>query len=180
MPSAFAHTLFPLCLRAGLGRRLVSLRLSGLAVLSGMLPDLDVLAFSLHIPYGSQWGHRGAFHSLVAALAWALLATTQSARLKASRLAVFVTILVSTASHTLLDAMTSGGKGVALLWPFTPERFFFPFRPILVSPIGRAFFSSRGLRVLGSELVWVGLPALALCLVLIALRLGRTRAARKD
>jgi len=179
MPSAIAHTFVPLCLRAGLGGRLVSFRLSLLAALSGALPDIDVLAFSLHIPYGSPWGHRGALHSLVAALAWALLATTQSARLKASRACVFAVILVSTASHTLLDAMTTGGKGVALLWPFTAGRFFFPFRPILVSPIGRAFFSSRGLRVLGSEICWVGLPALALCLALVAVRLHRKRSAGK-
>lgn len=172
MPSAIAHTFVPLCLRPGLGGRLVSFRLSVLAALSGTLPDIDVLAFSLHIPYGSPWGHRGALHSLVAALAWALLATAQSARLKASRVCVFAVILVSTASHALLDAMTTGGKGVALLWPFTAERFFFPFRPILVSPIGRAFLSSRGLHVLGSEICWVGLPSLALCLVLVAVRLG--------
>ena len=33
-----------------------------------------------------------------------------------------------------------------------------PVRMIQVSPIGRAFFSEYGLRVLLSELVWVWLP----------------------
>jgi len=30
--------------------------------------------------------------------------------------------------HGLLDMITNGGKGVAFLWPFTSERFFFPAR----------------------------------------------------
>jgi len=56
------------------------------------------------------------------------------------------------ASHPLLDALTDGGLGVALLWPFSAERFFFPWRPIPVSPIGVGFFSLRGIRVALAEL----------------------------
>jgi len=48
------------------------------------------------------------------------------------------------------------------LWPLTNERFFFAFRPILVSPIGTRFFSARAVDVLGSEICWVGLPSLGL------------------
>ena len=56
--------------------------------------------------------------------------------------------------------MTNGGLGVALLAPFSEERFFFSFRPIQVSPIGAgAFFTEWGLRVLKSEGLWVGLPS---------------------
>ncbi|NII73881.1 hypothetical protein FHW84_002454 [Dyella sp. SG562] len=58
---------------------------------------------------------------------------------------------------------------MALAWPFASERFFFPWRPIAVSPIGARFFSARGLSVLASELRWVWLPcglaALAMWLV---------------
>ncbi len=56
------------------------------------------------------------------------------------------------ASHGLLDAMTDGGKGVALLWPLTTKRFFFAWRPIPVAPIGAGFLSLRGLRVALVEL----------------------------
>ena len=54
-------------------------------------------------------------------------------------------------SHPLLDAMTDGGLGVALLWPFSNERFFAPWTPIPVSPIGARMLSRRGLYVLAVE-----------------------------
>jgi inner membrane protein len=66
-------------------------------------------------------------------------------------------------SHGLLDAMTDGGLGVALLWPWTPQRIFFPWRPIPVAPIGLHLFSLRGLYVLGWE-VLVFLPVWMLAL----------------
>jgi inner membrane protein len=65
-----------------------------------------------------------------------------------------------TASHGMLDAMTDGGLGVAFFAPFDNARYFFPWRPILVSPIGIAqFFSGYGLDVLLSEFVWIWVPA---------------------
>jgi inner membrane protein len=68
-------------------------------------------------------------------------------------------LFLATAAHGVLDAMTTGGLGVAFFSPWNPERYFFGFRPIAVSPIGiKAFFSGVGLRVLGSEALWVGLP----------------------
>jgi inner membrane protein len=70
-------------------------------------------------------------------------------------------------SHGLLDAMTDGGLGVAFFAPFHNERFFFPWTPIRVSPIGAGFFSARGLTTLKSELLWVWLPCV------VAATLGR-------
>jgi inner membrane protein len=67
-----------------------------------------------------------------------------------------------TASHGLLDALTDGGLGVAFFAPFDAGRYFLPWTPIRVSPIGLGFFSARGAEVLASEVVWVWLPALAL------------------
>jgi len=57
------------------------------------------------------------------------------------------------ASHPLLDCLTDGGLGCALLWPFSNERFFAPWRPIPVAPIGPAFLSARGLRIAVTEVV---------------------------
>ena len=66
----------------------------------------------------------------------------------------------------LLDAMTDGGRGVALLAPYSNERYFLPWTPIEVSPLGvRAFFSQRGLIVMKSEMLWVWLPAAALVIL---------------
>jgi inner membrane protein len=73
---------------------------------------------------------------------------------------------LATASHGLLDAMTDGGLGVAFFSPFATTRYFLPWRPILVSPIGvTRFFSPRGLAVLRGEIFWIWLPAaiLAFC-----------------
>jgi len=80
-----------------------------------------------------------------------------------------------TASHGLLDALTDGGLGVAFFSPFNTRRYFFPWRPLHVSPIGAvSFFSPRGVRVLQSELVWVWLPVLVATAVFWAWRPWRS------
>jgi inner membrane protein len=59
--------------------------------------------------------------------------------------------------------MTDGGLGIAFFSPFDLQRYFLPWRPIHVSPIGVGrFFGARGLRILWSETVWVWLPVLAI------------------
>jgi inner membrane protein len=66
----------------------------------------------------------------------------------------------------LLDAMTDGGLGVAFFAPFSNTRYFLPWTPIRVSPIGVSrFFTERGLAVLKSEVVWIWIPAAVLALV---------------
>jgi len=71
----------------------------------------------------------------------------------------------------VLDAMTSGGGGVAFFAPFVNERYFFPWRPILVSPLDpRRFFTARGIAILRNEFVWVWTPSIAFALVTRALR----------
>ena len=72
-------------------------------------------------------------------------------------------VLIAALAGGWLDAFTNGGSGIQLLWPLTDERYFMPWQPIAVSPIGvRNFISSYGLYVLYSEAKWVWLPALAL------------------
>ena len=62
--------------------------------------------------------------------------------------------------------MTSGGLGVAFFSPWDNTRYFLPWRPIVVSPIGiENFFSEWGWNVIQSELIWIGLPCLALILL---------------
>jgi inner membrane protein len=159
--SAFAHIAIPVVLCVAFTAKPLRLRLFLLAALASVLPDVDVIAFRLGIAYESQWGHRGFTHSLVFAAALAFSLTVFQRELRASRSAIFWVLFVSCSSHALLDAMTNGGLGVALFWPFNNERFFFPFRPIEVSPIGIAnFFTERGLQVIASEIEWVFLPAI--------------------
>jgi inner membrane protein len=85
--------------------------------------------------------------------------------LRCRRWLAFVLIFAAVASHIALDAATNGGLGVAAFWPLSNERYFFPWRPIQVSPLSlHAFFSERGLNVLRSEFFWVWLPCLSLAL----------------
>ena len=48
--------------------------------------------------------------------------------------------------------MTDGGLGCALLWPFSLSRYFAPWRPIPVAPIGLDFLSLDGAMVSAIEL----------------------------
>jgi len=82
-----------------------------------------------------------------------------------------------TVSHGILDAMTDGGRGVAFFAPFDDTRYFFPFRPIKVSPIGLSFFTARGLDVIWSEFLWVCIPGTIIAAAVLSLRkLRRLRA----
>ena len=135
-----------------------------------MLPDADVIGFAFGVRYADLLGHRGLSHSFVfAAVVAGLVATTFEAR-RRQWLWLAAYFAAVTASHPLLDALTDGGLGVALFAPFSNERYFFPWRPIAVSPIGAGFFSARGGRVLLSELQWILLPSAAVSVVLWASR----------
>lgn len=112
-----------------------------------LLPDADVLAFAFHVPYANQFGHRGATHSVVFALAIAALARVVFR--KPWRVAALISAVV--ASHPMLDMLTDGGLGCALWWPLSQQRLFWPWRPLPVAPIGLGMLSSRGLRVLALE-----------------------------
>jgi inner membrane protein len=165
VPTPFTHPAVPLAIAAGLGRARVPLRLAAAGAIASVLPDADVVAFRLGIPYSHPFGHRGASHSLAFAFVVALVAAALHGRLGASRRATFALVLAAAASHPLLDALTDGGLGVALLWPLSDERFFWPFRPIGVSPISPSrLLSARAARVFGSEARWVWAPCAAAAL----------------
>jgi inner membrane protein len=124
-------------------------RMVGWSALS-LLPDADVIAFQFGIPYSAPFGHRGASHSFVAAAAVGLLVGLAEKRSKRVRTGLLAFATVS--SHGLLDALTDGGLGIALLWPLSNARYFAPVRPIPVAPIGLGVLSQRGFYVMAVEL----------------------------
>jgi inner membrane protein len=76
-----------------------------------------------------------------------------------------------TASHGFLDAFTDGGLGIAFLAPFDDTRYFFPWRPIEVAPLGLTrMFTLDGWSVIRSELLWVWLPVAVLATMIIVIR----------
>jgi inner membrane protein len=140
-------------------------------IVCSMLPDIDVIGFSFGIRYEDMFGHRGFTHSLFFATLIGLLAAIAVTR-RASNAhflgvggwelgiaPLWLWFAAITASHGVLDAFTNGGRGIAFFAPFTNDRYFFPWRPIQVSPIGVGFFSPRGLSVLASEARWIWVPS---------------------
>jgi inner membrane protein len=175
MATVFTHAVVPLMIGAALGRQRISGRLLAAGALTAMLPDADVIAFHLHIPYANAFGHRGATHSIVFAVLLGVLAALAHRPLATTAQRAGWSVGLSTLSHPLLDACTNGGLGVALWWPFSDARWFAPFRPIAVSPIGARFFSERGVHVLVSELCWVWLPMAVIALGMLAVRRASKR-----
>jgi inner membrane protein len=118
-----------------------------------MLPDADVIGMFMGVPYDAPFGHRGASHSFVfAALAgWLAGLIADSLRFHGWRVGILAALVVAT--HGPLDALTDGGRGVALLWPFTDARYFFPWQPIPVAPIGIHFLSADGMECARTELL---------------------------
>jgi inner membrane protein len=116
-------------------------------------PDADVIGFALGVEYADPWGHRGATHSLVSAMAVGLAIglTARWFKRPAGRIALVASVVL--ASHAILDTMTDGGLGCALFWPVSFVRYFALWRPIPVAPIGFDFLSPYGGIVALKELV---------------------------
>jgi inner membrane protein len=176
--SVFSHPAIVLGLGPWFGSKGGEARLWALGAACAVVPDVDAIGFHFGIPYGDLFGHRGLTHSLffAAGLGAGLAASLPRPFLpRGNRLAAGVFLFLCTASHGLFDAITNGGRGVAFFAPFDRRRYFLPWRPIQVSPIGtHGFFGPRGVAVLKTELVWVWLPCLALGAAgLLARRLRR-------
>lgn len=163
MASAFSHAAVALAIGTLSTSRYKPRRFWWLTILCSILPDADVVGFLIGVDYGSLLGHRGLAHSLSFALMLSIVVVRiwfQDVQAWSRMWNVLILhFFLVTASHGMLDAMTDGGLGVAFFAPFDNSRYFLPWRPVLVSPIGLApFFSRYGLDVLISEVVWIWLP----------------------
>ena len=181
MASVFSHAVAALGIGACFYRPSIPKRVWAIGVLCSVLPDFDVIGFRLGVRYSDFWGHRGFTHSLFFAALIAGAAVFLGFRRVApvvGRSYLWVYFFLATASHGILDAMTDGGLGVAFFAPFDNRRYFLPWTPIHVSPIGVGrFFTHRGLAVLESEFLWIWLPA---GLLMAAVWIFRQRNVRAD
>ena len=177
MASIFSHGVAALGIGALFYQPDIPKRVWVIGAVCAAIPDLDVIGFSAGVPYGDFWGHRGFTHSLLFAALLAsavLLLAFHRAVPSISRLALWSCLFLASASHGVLDAMTDGGLGVAFFSPLDNHRYFLPWRPIRVSPIGiQRFFSHRGLVIIESELLWIWLPAIVLIVAALLLRRRR-------
>ncbi len=170
MASIFAHGFTAYAFGKSFSKEINTKKLWILGIICSILPDADVIGFKFGIAYESFWGHRGFSHSLLFAI---LLGTTVTFIFYSKKsytktgVALILYFTVCTAFHGVLDAMTTGGLGIAFFSPFDTTRYFFPWRPIQVSPIGVSnFFSIWGIKVLLSELIWVAIPTSIYILVI--------------
>ncbi len=175
MASAFSHVLVAVTLGKTYTEEKMPLRFWFLSAFCSILPDADVIGFFFGISYGSILGHRGLSHSLFFALilsgiiVW--LAFLEIPYFSKSWWSLVGYFFCVTASHGFLDALTDGGLGIAFFAPFDHTRYFLPWRPVRVSPIGiSAFFSPWGVRVILSEIQWIWIPSFA-CFLLV--KIGR-------
>ena len=176
MASAFTHAFAALAGGKIFTDRKMPRRFWVLAALCAVIPDADAIGFAFGVPYGSFWGHRGFTHSLFFAFILALIVTVAFfreygpiGRRRWWALALFY--FAVTASHGLLDMLTTGGRGVAIFAPFVNTRYFFPWRPITVSPIGvTEFLGKWGMRVIVSEALWVWLPLGIITVAVVGVR----------
>lgn len=167
MASAFSHAIASVAIGKLTFIKKVDWKFWALGAFCAVVPDADAIGFKFGVPYESFWGHRGFTHSFVFAALLALainLLFYREEKINTGRWwGLFAFFFLATASHPVLDAMTTGGLGVAFFSPFDNTRYFFPFRPIQVSPIGVAkFFSEWGWRVIKSEFIWVWIPSFVL------------------
>ena len=119
-----------------------TVRPAGLMFTAGVLavaPDIDTAFYGI-IPYAHFLGHRGFVHSpffafLIAVVLSSLLyAIARDLGFRAF-LGITAAFTLALASHGILDAMTDAGLGVMLLYPYSEERLFLPWRPFYAPPI---------------------------------------------
>ncbi len=150
-----------------------------LSIVCSIVPDADVLGYAWGIEYSHVLGHRGLMHSLCFAFGLAMLTVVWGfpgiPRGSKTWWILVTHFFLVTASHGVLDALTNGGLGVAFFAPFDNTRYFFPWTPIVVSPIGADFFGLRGLQVIASEVLFVWAPIMLIAKGVVFLRNKRIK-----
>jgi inner membrane protein len=167
MASVFGHALAAFTIGKIANTKVHPIKLSLLTIFCAIIPDADVIMFSFGYSYAHPLGHRGFTHSIFFAFLWAFLIRMLFYRnvkfFSKLGITLFIVFFLATISHSILDACTNGGKGVGFFIPSDNERYFFPWRPILVYSLGAGrFFSEWGLRVLQSEAFYIGIPSIIL------------------
>jgi inner membrane protein len=158
VPTIVSHAAVPFALAIGLGEKRIPRPLAIAGVVASMLPDADVILFRFGATYDDVWSHRGFTHSLGFAVLLALISALALRRF-APPLTAFAFIAFAVASHGMLDMMTNGGHGIAILWPLSDQRYFFDCRPIRVAPLALSRFPPRAAAIVKTELLWIWLPA---------------------
>ena len=117
MATAFSHGIVGAALLPLAPRTFPRIWVLAALVALPMVPDLDVVAFKIGIPYSHPLGHRGFTHSLLYAVlqgyACAWIAQQYFRVPGRDWIRLGAVLSLATATHGLIDAMTDGGLGIA-------------------------------------------------------------------
>ena len=163
MPTLITHTFIACTGCSFLTKAKNKYRLYFLSILASIIPDFDIIGFYFGVNYGDVLGHRGFSHSIIFALLIGLLFPKIFDKkiifFSKPWTKLFIFFSLVTMSHGILDAITNGGLGIAFFSPFSNQRFFFPWTPLEVSPIGLVnFIEYGGMQTLASEFLIIGIP----------------------
>jgi inner membrane protein len=175
LPTVLSHSVIAVSGSLGFWTAKNHWKLMILSIFCSVFPDVDVIGYHwFYIPYHSFFGHRGFFHSPFFAAVLSLLIVTFFYRKEApftKRSWLFLYFFILTTSHGILDALTDGGQGIAMLSPFSKQRYFFPWTPLEVSPLSlQSFLSQRGFNVIRNELLWIWIPSFFIAVFINLLR----------
>jgi len=158
MPSSIAHALTALPVGAALLPKDTPRRVWIAGLACAVVPDIDAIGRPFVLgDLTFLGGHRALTHSLPFAIALSIVVVGSLCRHSTSTsecrwIAAF--LFVATASHGLLDTLTIYGGGVALLAPFSMQRYTAPWHPL------------NSL----NEITWIWLPALVVFGIVALLR----------
>lgn len=163
MASVFGHVVSAIGIGSVFPRKEMTAKVFLIGAISASMPDLDVISWYLDVYGMDMLEHRGLTHSLPFALLWSVLLVFGFHKQSEVKTKLWFYYFLCTASHGLIDGCTTGGDGIAYFAPFSSFRTHLPFEVIQVSPLGvKRFFSEWGLKVIKSELIWIGIPSLCL------------------
>ncbi len=173
MASAFGHAIVSYTLKKT-SLHSAPIKVTLLAMFCAIFPDADVITLKFGIPYEHMFGHRGFTHSIFFAIVFGFFISIIFHRKDQFKYALLY--MAATISHPILDAMTTGGRGIAFFAPFSDERMFFPWRFIKVSPMSiQRFFSDWGVQVLISEWIYLWVPCLIILFINFIIRKYRKK-----
>ena len=170
MPSPLAHSVtgyalsqLPSAKALAIRDAVPSLWLAIYGAFVSVLPDFD---FIPQVITGLRF-HRGPSHSLLAALMMSLLLSLIAYGVKhqISYRKLFVFTLICYSAHLTMDAITAGGDGMRLLWPFSEQYFRAPFSLFPAVHHSRGFWDASHFVFISVELVYSSIVLYALSLM---------------
>ncbi|MEO5825371.1 MAG: metal-dependent hydrolase [Gemmatimonadales bacterium] len=134
MPTSVSHALAAGAIGAILAPESTNRRYWMVGVACAVAVDLDAVGRPFgHADIALMGGHRALTHSLPFAVALGAVATIAFFRGRmwdGHRWRIAAYLVLATASHGLLDLLTTYGQGVGLLMPFNWVRYESAWRPV--------------------------------------------------